>query len=138
MTKEEVLDIIKDAGFGFLATIDGEQPRVRPMMPVLTDDGKKLLLALLKRSRTIQQIQTNPHLEVCFVDRKMWYCRVAGKGTISEDLDNKTFVWNSIPMLRQYFSGPEDDNYVLMEMDIISVEAMTPHQKNPEFINLSD
>jgi len=138
MTKEEVLDIIKDAGFGFLATVEGEQPRVRPMMPVLTDDGKKLLLALLKRSRTIPQVQANPRLEVCFVDRKMWYCRVAGKGSISDNLDNKTFVWNSIPMLRQYFSGPEDENYVLMEIDIESVEAMTPHQKNPEFIDLSE
>ncbi len=138
MTKEEVLDIIKDAGFGFLATVEGNQPRVRPMMPVLTDDGKKLLLALLKRSRTIQQVQTNPRLEVCFVDRKMWYCRVAGKGIISDNLDHKIFVWNSTPMLRQYFSGPEDENYVLMEIDIESVEAMTPHQKEPEFIDLSE
>ncbi len=136
MTKEEVLDLIKDAGFGYLATNEGGQPRVRPMMPHLNDDGK-LLLALLGRSRSIAQIKENPQVEFCFVDRKMWYARVSGKAVISENKDNKEILWNNIPMLKQYFSGPEDGNFVLVEVDIEAVEAMTPHQKEPETINLS-
>ncbi len=135
MTKEEVLDLIKDAGFGYLATIEGDQPRVRPMMPHLTDDGK-LLIALLSRSRTIQQVKDNPQVEVCFVDRKMWYCRVTGKGTITENLENKTILWNNIPMLKQYFAGPEDENFMLLEIEIQELEAMTPHQKKPEIVEV--
>lgn len=137
MNREEVIDLIKDAGFGYLATIEGDQPRVRPMMPHMTDDGQ-LLLALLGRSRSIDQIKKNPKVEFCFVDRKMWYCRVAGLAKISDDLSKKETIWNAIPMLRQYFSGPEDPNFVLAEINIAEdAEAMTPHQKSPDHISLS-
>ena len=135
MTKEEVVDLIRDAGFCLLATAEDKQPRVRPMMPYLTDDNQ-LLLALLKRSRTIEQVQSNPLLELCFVDRKMWYCRIAGTGRISDDLEKKEILWNNIPMLKQYFGEPADPNFVLMLIDINEVEAMTPHQKEPEKITL--
>ena len=133
MNKEEVVDLIRDAGFCLLGTVEGTQPRVRPMMPYLTDDNQ-LLLALLGRSRTIAQAKENPLVELCFVDRKMWYCRIAGTASISDDTDKKQTLWNNIPMLKQYFGGPEDKNFVLMVIDINEVEAMTPHQKEPEMI----
>ncbi len=135
MNKEEVVDLIRDAGFCMLATAQDNQPRVRPMMPYLTEDNQ-LLMALLGRSRTIQQVKDNPLIELCFVDRKMWYCRIAGTGTISDDKDKKQTLWNNIPMLKQYFGGVEDPNFHLMVIDINEVEAMTPHQKKPEMISL--
>ena len=135
MNKEEAIDIIRDSGFGFLATAEDKQPRVRPMMPYLTEDGE-LLVALLGRSRTIEQVKKNPQIEVCFVDRKMWYCRIAGKAKITEDVAKKTILWDNIPMLRQYFGGPTDGNFILMEVSMDQVEGMTPHQKTPEKLSL--
>src|SRR5258708_605354 len=117
MNKEEAIDIVRDAGFGFLATLEGNQPRVRPMMPYLTEDGE-LLLALLGRSKTIPQIKANPKVEVCFVDRKMWYCRVSGTAEITSDLAKKQIVFENVPMLRQYFAGAEDPNYHLAVIKI--------------------
>ena len=136
MTKDEIIDLIRDAGFGFFATSENDQPRVRPMMPYLSDDNKELLLALLSRSRTIEQIKKNPHVEICFVDRKMWYCRVTGDAKLSQDKEKKEILWNNIPMLKQYFGGTEDPNFVLATVTIKNVEAMTPHQKHPETILL--
>ena len=135
MNKEEAIDIVKDAGFGFLATVEGNQPHVRPMMPYLSEDGE-LLLALLGRSRTIPEIKGNPKVEVCYVDRKMWYCRVTGTAAITSDVSKKESVFENVPMLRQYFAGPEDPNFHLAIIDIKSVEAMTPHSRLPEKINL--
>ena len=135
MEQEEAIDIIRDAGFGYLATTEGNQPRVRPMMPYLTEEGE-LLLALLGRSRSIPEIKSNPNVEVCFVDRKMWYCRVTGKATLSDDLAKKTIVFEMVPMLRQYFAGPADPNYHLAIIEIKNVEAMTPHSRLPEQIPL--
>ena len=43
MNKEEALDIISDAGFGFFATVEGNKPNVRPMMPYLTEDGESFI-----------------------------------------------------------------------------------------------
>ena len=135
MTQEEAIDIIRDAGFGFFATVEAGQPRVRPMMPYLTEDGE-LLLALLGRSRTIPQIKANPNIEVCFVDRKMWYCRVTGTAEITTDVKKKEMVFENVPMLRQYFAGPEDNNFHLAVITIKAVEAMTPHSRLPEQISL--
>jgi general stress protein 26 len=135
MNKDEVIDLIRDAGFCMLATAQDKQPRVRPMMPYLTDDNQ-LLLALLGRSRTIQHVKENPLVELCFVDRKMWYCRIAGKASITDDAEKKELLWNNIPMLKQYFGGTEDENFILMVIDIVEVEAMTPHQNEPEMIAL--
>ncbi len=135
MTSEEAIDLIKDAGMGLLATNDNNQPRVRPMMPFLTDDGE-LLVALLGRSRTIGQVKQNPLVEICFVDRKMWYCRVTGKAKITDNKAKKETLWNAIPMLKQYFGGIQDPNFVLLEVEIIAAESMTPHQKQPEKVTL--
>ncbi|OGX20702.1 MAG: hypothetical protein A2Y04_05055 [Omnitrophica WOR_2 bacterium GWC2_45_7] len=133
--KDEIIDLIRDAGFGFLATTDDNQPRVRPMMPYLTEDGQ-LLIALLPRSRTIQQIKKNPLIEMCFVDRKMWYCRITGKASLSNDKEKKEVIWNNIPMLRQYFGGPQDTNFYLLIVEIQNIETMTPHQKIPDLIKI--
>lgn len=134
MKKEEAIDLIRDAGFGYLATTEGNQPRVRPMMPYLVEDTGEILIALLDRSRSIPQIQKNPRVELCFVDRKMWYCRITGQAKITTDIDKKTILWDNIPMLKQYFGGPQDPNFVLAEVTIEGVEAMTPHQRLPETI----
>lgn len=136
MTKDEVIDLIRDAGYCFLATTEGKQPRVRPMAPYLSDDNQ-LLVALLGRSRSIAQVKENPLVELCYVDRKMWYCRIAGHAAISEDKEKKETLWNNVPILRQYFGGIDDPNFVLMAVDIKEVEAMTPHQKEPESIAFS-
>ena len=135
MNKEEVIDLVKDAGFGFLATAEGKQPKVRPMMPYLTEDGN-LLLALLAHSRTIPQIKENPLVEICYVDRKMCFCRISGKASISNDIDKKETVWNNVPMLRQYFAGPQDPKFVLVEIETDTVVAMTPTQKAPDILTL--
>jgi len=135
LTKEQAIDIISDAGFGFFATTEGDQPRVRPMMPYLTQEGE-LLLAMLGRSRTIEQIKSNPKVEICFVDRKMWYCRVTGTAQMSDDISKKQLVFENVPMLRQYFAGPEDNNFYLAVITITALEAMTPHSRLPENIVL--
>src|SRR3989338_575347 len=102
MTKQEVIDLIKDAGYGVLATIHENRPKARPMMPYLTEDGN-LLLAVLSHSRTITDIQQNPQIEFCFIDRKMCFARLSGTAKVSQNPENKQTVWNNIPMLKQYF-----------------------------------
>lgn len=135
MTKQEVIDLIKDAGYGVMSITENDQPKARPMMPHLDDDGN-FLLAVLSHSQTISQIKVNPKVEFCFIDRKMGFARISGLAKVSTDTEKKELVWNYIPMLRQYFSGPEDANFVLIEIETNRVEAMTPHQKTPDVLSL--
>ena len=131
--KNWIIDLVKDSGYGCLASIENDEPRVRPMMPHLNDDGQ-FLLAVLSHSRTIAQIKKNPKVEMCFIDRKMCFCRIAATAKISEDMEKKEIVWNNIPMLRNYFSSPEDSKYVLLEIDTDSIETMTPTQQVPDVV----
>jgi len=136
MTKEDIFDLISDAGYGTLATVDGGHPRIRPMMPYLDEDNGELLLAVLSQSRTIGQIKANPKIEMCYVDRKMNFARVRGDAAVSDDAGKKEQVWNTIPMLRQYFTSTNDPNFVLLVIKINSIEAMTPQQKEPDVVEL--
>ena len=104
MTKEEVIDLIRDTGWGTLATSVDGQPHVRPMMPYLTDDNR-VIVALLGRSRTIDEVTQNSKVEICFVDRKMWYARITGTAKMNDSAEDKEILWNNIPMLKQYFGG---------------------------------
>lgn len=40
-------------------------------------------------------------------------------------------------MLKQYFGGPDDPNFKVMDIAIVSVEASTPHQKEPETVSIT-
>ena len=113
MSMDAIRQMILDAGMGYLATCDADQPRVRAMMPVLGDDGR-LLAATFPSAKKIDQIAKNPKVEVCFVDRKLSHCRIEGKASVSQDLALKEELWNKQMMLRQFFSGPEDPAFILI------------------------
>lgn len=135
MTKEELIDLIKDAGYCVLATAEKDQPKARPMMPFLNDDGQ-MLLACLPNSRTIKQVMANPKVEMCYIDRKMRFVRITGQAAVSKNKEKKELLWNNIPMLRQFFSGPDDENFTLLEINTSIVEIMTPNQREPEILSL--
>jgi general stress protein 26 len=136
MNKDDVVDIIRDAGYGFLATIDGQQPRVRPLMPYFDEEFNHFLIALGPNSRAKEQIKKNANVEICFVDRTMNFCRVTGAADTSDDMDKKQCLWDNSPMMKQYFSGPEDENLTLMVVKPSQVEGMNPHLEAPEVISL--
>ncbi|MCK5581127.1 MAG: pyridoxamine 5'-phosphate oxidase family protein [Candidatus Omnitrophica bacterium] len=136
MDKQGVIDLIRDAGFGILTTVDGDKPKARPMMPYLDEETGKMLLAILPHSRTIAQIQANPNIELCYIDRQMNFARVSGTAKLSDDKEGREKVWNNIPMLRQYFTGPEDSNFKLIEIETGEIEVMTPQQKEPDIVSL--
>jgi len=113
MSLDIIRQMIFEAGMGYLATCDADQPRVRAMMPVMGDDGR-LLAATFPSTKKIGQIAKNPKVEVCFVDRKLSHCRIEGKASVSQDQALKEELWNKQMMLRQFFSGPEDPAFILI------------------------
>jgi len=121
------LDIIKqmvlDAGMGYLATCEGDQPRVRAMMPIMRDDGR-LLMATFPNTKKVGQIAKNPKTEICFVDRKLSHCRIEGKAVVSTDMTLKNEIWDKQGMLRQFFAGPEDPNFVLIVLTPTKIGMM--------------
>jgi general stress protein 26 len=123
MSLEVIQQMVLDAGMGYLATCDGDQPRVRAMMPILRDDGK-LLMATFPQTKKVGEITKNAKIEICFVDRKLAHCRFEGKAVISQDKTLKEELWDKQGMLRQFFAGPEDPNFVLIVIAPTKIRRM--------------
>ena len=104
-------------------------------IPPFIEEGD-LLVATFKGKRILSQIDANPNVEACYIDREMNFCRIAGEASISDDMEKKELIFNNAPMLRQYFSGPQDENLVLLVIDTKTVEAMTPQDQVPTELSL--
>ena len=68
--RELALSVMKADRFPMLATMDGDQPRLRPVSPVLTR-GFIVYVANLRPYRKTDQIAANPKVELCYLDPHM-------------------------------------------------------------------
>ncbi len=78
---QEVLDFLKKAGTYYIATVDGDQPRVRPFGTAHIFEGK-LYIQSGKKKDCAKQIAANPKVEICAMNGGEWI-RIAA--TLVED-----------------------------------------------------
>jgi general stress protein 26 len=128
MSLDVIRQMILDAGMGYFATCEGDQPRVRAMMPIMRDDGS-LLAATFPQTRKVQQIAKNPKFEMCFVDRKLSHCRFEGRVSVSNDKALKEELWSKQMMLRSFFGGLDDPNFVLLVFKPTKIGMMNLGEK---------
>ena len=74
---ERVCEFLKNAGTYYLATVEGDQPRVRPFGTVNIFDGK-LYIQTGKIKPCSKQLAANPKAEICAFHGGTWL-RVAGE-----------------------------------------------------------
>ena len=107
---QEVYEFLKNAGTYYLATVDGDQPRVRPFGTVNIFDGK-LYIQTGKVKDVAKQLYANPKAEVCAFADGVWV-RVAGKLIPDERVEAKKDMLNKYPSLQAMYSA-EDDNTIV-------------------------
>lgn len=108
---EKVYYFLNDAGTYYLATQDGDKPRVRPFGTVLLHDGK-LYIQTGKRKDVSRQISENPNVELCaFMDGE--WLRVSGELVNDDDRDVKVAMLEKMPNLKPMYS-PDDDNMQML------------------------
>ena len=102
---QEVYEFLKKCGTYYLATAEGDQPRVRPFGTVDIFDGK-LCIQTGKKKACSRQLHENPNAEICaFMDGK--WLRVSGKLTELPSREAKKHMLDQYPELRSMYS--EDD-----------------------------
>jgi len=87
--------------FPYLATIDGDQPRVRPVSPVRTD-GFTVYVANLRQYHKTAEIAANPKVELCYLDDKHDQVRITGVAEVVTERPLLQEIWDANPLLRQY------------------------------------
>ena len=108
-------DVMNEAKFPMLASIDGEQPRLRPVSPVKTD-GFTVYVANLKAYHKTQEIAANPKVELCYMDSKHDQVRITGKAEVLEDESEIQAIWEANPLLRQYLGTPENPMLIIYKI----------------------
>ena len=108
---EEVYEFLKQCGTFYIATEEGEKPRVRPF-GVVNIFESKLYIQTGKSKNVSKQIQINPNVEICgFMDGK--WIRVEGKLVRDDRREAKVSMLDSNPILKSMYSADDDNTEVL-------------------------
>ena len=108
---QEVYEFLKNAGTYYLATVEGDQPRVRPFGTVDLFEGK-LYIQTGKVKDVSKQLQANPKAEICAFKDGKWL-RVAGKLIRDDRFEAKKHMLDSYPSLQKMYSAEDDNTEVL-------------------------
>jgi len=113
-----VLDFLKKSGTYYIATIDGDQPRVRPFGTINLFEGK-LYIQTGKKKDFVKQITANPKVEITACDGGTWL-----RVTASLEEDNRTeaqeSLLNAYPSLQGMYAVNDGNNVVYYLKDAIA------------------
>ena len=107
---ERVAKFLKEAGTYYLATVDGDQPRVRPFGTVNIFDGK-LYIQTGKVKDVAKQIPANPKVEISAFKDGTWI-RLAGKLVEDDRREARVSMLDAYPDLKAMYD-PDDGNTVV-------------------------
>ena len=110
--RELALATMKRAKFPMLATVEGDQPRLRPISPVKTD-GFTIYVANLRRYAKTEQLAANPKAELCYTDDDHHQVRITAEASLVTDASLLKEIWESNPLLRAYLRTPENPELII-------------------------
>ena len=104
---QAVYEFIKSAGTYYLATMDGDQPRVRPFGTIDVFDGK-LYIQTGKRKDVASQLKANPKIEISAMLDGRWI-RLAAEAILDENIEAQVHMLDNYPSLKAMYA-PGDGN----------------------------
>jgi len=124
--EQQIVSITKDNSLhAYLATCDGDQPRVRPVSPIIEDD-MSIWVTTRSTSRKVKQLRENPKICLAFVelpdgDKAV---TIIGEALIIPDIRKKRRVWKLAPFdLYEHFpDGPDSDDFCLLKIIVKRIE----------------
>lgn len=107
---ERVCNFLKEAGVYYLATLEGDQPRVRPFGTAHIFEGK-LYIQTGKVKPTSKQLLANPKAEVCAFHNGTWV-RIAGELVEDDRVEAKKSMLDAYPGLREMYDENDGNTQV--------------------------
>ena len=129
---ERVYKFLKDAGMYYLATMDGDQPRVRPFGTVLIFEGK-LYIQTGKKKDCSRQIAENNKVEICTFHKGAWI-RIAGELQEDDRVEAKKAMLDAYHNLRRMYDEHDDNTQVLYFKD--AVATFLSYNRPPETVEI--
>ena len=117
------LAILQADRFPYLATSDGDQPRLRPVSPVRTD-GFTVYVANLRSYHKTAEIAANPKVELCYLDDHHDQVRITGVAEVVTDRALLQEIWDANPLLRQYLGTTDNPQLIVYRIRPAHVRYM--------------
>ena len=108
---QRVCDFLKEAGVYYLATVEGDQPRVRPFGTAHIFEGK-LYIQTGKVKPCAQQLIANPKAELCAFHNGTWL-RIACSLVEDDRVEAKKSMLDAYPNLRRMYDENDGNTMVL-------------------------
>ncbi|HBI64638.1 MAG TPA: NimC/NimA family protein [Clostridiales bacterium] len=118
---QKVYEFLKKCGTYYLATADGDQPRVRPFGTIDLFEGK-LYIQTGKAKSVSKQLHSNPKAEICAFDGEKWL-RVSAELVADERIEPKEHMLDAYPSLKQMYSASDDNTEVFYLKNAVAVFA---------------
>ncbi len=115
---ERVCKFLKDAGVYYLATVEGDQPRVRPFGTAHIFEGK-LYIQTGKVKPTSRQLLLNPKAEISAFHNGTWI-RVAGQLVEDDRVEAKKSMLDAYPNLRGMYDENDGNTQVFYFKDAVA------------------
>ena len=113
LSMKDVYDFLKTNEVYYLATVDGDQPRVRPFGSAVIFEGK-IYIQTGKIKNVSKQIGKNPKVEICALDKAgTTWIRIEAVLVNDERVEAKQFMLDAYPSLQSMYSATDDNSQVL-------------------------
>lgn len=112
---QEVYEFLKAAGAYYLATTDGDQPRVRPFGTALIFENK-LYIQTGKVKNVSKQMKKNPKVEICAFDKGKWV-RIEAVAVEDDRKEAREAMLDSYPNLKKNYAADDGNCQVLYLKD---------------------
>lgn len=103
---------MRSAKFPMLASMDGDQPRLRPVSPVRTD-GFTVYVANLRRYGKTKELAANPKAELCYTDDQHNQVRITAQAEIVTERALLQEIWDASPLLRAYLGSIDNPELII-------------------------
>jgi general stress protein 26 len=117
------LGVIAADRFPMLATIDGDQPRLRPVSPVRTE-GFTVYVANLRRYHKTTEIAANPKVELCYMDDGHNQVRLTGVAEVVTERPLLEAIWQQNPLMRQFLGTLDNPELIIYRICPTAVRYM--------------
>ncbi len=121
--REKALRVMTAARFPQLASMDGDQPRLRPVSPVKTD-GFVVYVANLRSYNKTGEIESNPKVELCYLDEGHDQVRITGMAEVVTDTGLLQEIWDENPLLRKYLGTIDNPELIVYRIRPVRVRYM--------------
>ena len=127
---ERVEKFLKDVDVYYLATMEGDQPRVRPFGTAHIFEGK-LYIQTGKVKEVYKQLKENPKAEICACMKDQWL-RVSGELIEDDRREARQSMLDDYPSLQSMYSADDGNTAVFYFQNATAV--FSSFQAEPEVI----